>query len=212
MSLSTVQLGKVPTIDVVKVIQMSELPDWKIKNIYLYGSRVYGTNKEDSDYDILMLASTMNQKEIKDFTYNIHIKTPDVFYDMLLQYKMVALECLFAPSFAKIKESNDYLAKFNLNKINMKKSVLSQSHDSWMKAKFKINEEDILRGAKSLFHSLRMLLFGIQIAEYGSIVDFSEANKYFEDVENYQSLEWDKYKKQFLPLKCELEQMLKKAE
>ena len=180
MSLSTVQLTGIPDIDKKDIISISGILKHKIWNIYLYGSRIYGTYEDGSDYDVLMVASSLDRhREIKGDKYNIHIHTPDRFQDSIWVYNMVSLECIYAPKFARIQERVDFKGKFIPDKNKLKKYVLTQSHDSWKKGKFKLEEGDIVRGTKSIFHSLRMLLFGLQILEHGEIIDFSEANYYW---------------------------------
>jgi len=185
------------------------LPEWKILNIYMYGSRVYGTCHRDSDFDFLVIANSLDrEREIRNDRYNIHIYTSDKFQDDLRKFRMVNLECFFAPSFAKIQERVDFSKDFCFDCFKIKKSILKQSHDSWMKSKVKFLEMDLERGNKSLFHSLRILLFGIQLIENGKIVDFSEANYYLEEIENMQEYKWNVFKKKFLPLKKDLERIL----
>jgi len=50
-------------------------------------------------------------------------------------------------------------------------------------AKLTIEKDfDWRSGKKSIWHSLRLYLFGIQCAQYGLIVDFTAANKYYNDI------------------------------
>lgn len=210
MSLSTVQFNLQPfTFSTQEIKDLVGLPDWKIINIYLYGSRVYGTCHQDSDYDFLVVANSMDrEKEIKNGKYNIHIHTPDKFKDDLWAFRMVNMECIFAPSFAKIQEDVEYKNVFNFDQFKLKKSILKQSHDAWMKSKMKFREMDIERATKSLFHSLRILLFGIQIVENNEIIDFSEANNYWEEISGMEEYKWNVFKEKFLPLKKDLEEIL----
>ncbi len=119
-------------IDKNKILEIIGLEDRKVKNIYLYGSRVYGTCRADSDYDILVTACSMlvNEEFYVD-NYNIHVTTPDVFEDKLRQHDIHALECIFAPDYAKIQISNDYRKNFVLNYRQLKKKLLSQSACAW---------------------------------------------------------------------------------
>ena len=211
MSLSTVQLTGLPDVDKKDIVTMSGIPKQKIWNIYLYGSRIYGTYEEGSDYDVLVVASSLDRhREIKEDKYNIHIHTPDKFNDDLWKYRMVNMECIYAPSFAKLQERMDF-SKFTPDKNKLKKYVLTQSHDSWMKGKMKLREGDIVRGTKSIFHSLRMLLFGLQILEHGEIIDFSEANYYWQEVSEGDHCEWEYFKDKFLPRKRDLEKIMREA-
>lgn len=181
----------------------------RIWNIYGYGSRIYGTNRNDSDYDLIIVASCMNQHtEIFDGKFNVHVLTKDCFYDKLFQYKMVQLECIFAPQDAIIK--NDMKFNFVISDNKLKNSVLSQSHNSWINGKIKLKDCDILRGQKSIFHSLRMLDFAKQILTKRNIYDFTSMNWLWTEIEEKGESEWDYYKKKYLPLKMEMEQNIKK--
>lgn len=207
MSLSTVQFDlKSLVFTPEEVKSLTGLPEWKIINIYLYGSRVYGTSETDSDYDFIVTANSLNEhREIRNDKYNVHVITPDKFLDELEAYRMVNLECVFAPNFARIQEKVNYLSSFKLDRQKLRRKLLTQSHDSWHKAKMKLNESDIDRGLKSLFHSLRILLFGIQIIEHGEIIDFSEGNYYWQEIIDCGEVEWEPLKTKFLPLKKDLE-------
>lgn len=191
-----------------EIIKETNLHPLKIKNIFIYGSRCYGTNREDSDYDFLVVANNLLEaSEIKGQKYNIHIHTPDKFKRALQYHDIHALECIYAPDWAKLQIKEEY--PFKLDKLRLKKSLLNSSHNSWTKAKMKLNECDIYSGTKSAFHSLRILIFGIQIAEHGRIIDFSEANYLWKKIDACEELEWDSFKEEYLPLKIELEKKFK---
>lgn len=198
------------TID--DIIAASGVHRLKVKNIYLYGSRIYGNAREQSDYDIIMMASNLNaHDEIKakhnGVLLNIHIITPDKFKDDLKMHNIMNLECLFAPEWA-ILQNKDPLP----NEILVKKLIknnLAQSYSSWQGGKMKIQKYDFHRGLKSVFHSLRMLMFANQIAEHGKIIDFSEANYLYSEIVDCDEIDWDYFREKYLPLKISLEEKLK---
>ena len=70
---------------------------------------------------------------------------------------------------------------------------------------------DIERGAKSLFHSLRMLVFAEQILNEGCIFDFSEANYWHEEITEDDAYNWANYRNKWLPKKKVLEQLVREA-
>src|SRR5690606_13231950 len=72
--------------------------------------------------------------------------------------------------------------KLNLSKL--REGFSRKSSLSWVRAKkkFVLNGEDIYIGRKSLFHSLRILLFGIQVVKKGYIFDFTEGREYYDDI------------------------------
>jgi predicted nucleotidyltransferase len=199
-------------VDKDRVFELAELNPVKARNIYVYGSRVYGTNRPDSDTDILVTACTMvAHKEYKDGEYNVHVITPDIFEDRLRRHEMQQLECIFAPSPAIIQEKVDYRSSFELNRNRLKKRALSQSAHSWHQAKIKIQGGDINRGARSLYHSLRILVFAEQILNEGDIFDFSEANQWHEEITEDDSYDWRDYKDKWLEKKMLMESLVKKA-
>jgi len=204
------------TLDKDEIIVASKVHPARVSNIYLYGSRVYGTNDIDSDYDILLIGSSLlESQELYIATpahkYNIHIHVPSRFEDDLRKHDIHALECIWAPEYAQIQVKRDYASEFKLDRMLMKKRLFGQSHDSWVKACHKIKETDMYRGAKGIYHSLRILMFGIQIAKHGKIVDFTEGNSLYNEIMSADEYTWDYYKNKYLPIKKDLENKLREA-
>lgn len=203
----------IKTFDIEKdeIISISKIHPSRVKSIFLFGSRVYETNRPDSDYDVILVGSSLLEaSEIKEGKYNIHIHTPDKFKRDLYNHDVHNLECIYAPENAVVYNSEKY--PFKLDKNRLKKSFLSASHNSWMKAKNRIIECDIDGGVKSAFHSMRILMFGIQIAKSGHIINFSEANHIWKSMDQFEeSYEWQPFKEEFLPEKIKLEKEFKQS-
>ena len=198
-------------IDRGRILDICGVIEQRIQGIYLYGSQVYGTNSHLSDFDILVVASSLHaHKEFRDGTYNVHIKTPDLFLDELWMHKMHALECIYAPRFAKLKDEVKY-CDFVPVKHKLQREALSESHVAWTRGKRMILDGDMYRGMKSLWHSLRILLFALQIINEGDIYDFSEANNYWESIEESKHIKWNDFKDMLLPIKIMLMDMVKEA-
>ena len=196
------------------IIKASGMHPLKVKNIYIYGSRVYGTARPDSDWDIIIVGMNLNEHEEHRFTLdngtllNIHIYTTDRFKRDLEMHNMMNLECVFAPEWAVLQEKMDF--GFELNKKRMVKTLLNASHNSWRGAKRKLLDCDIYRGLKSVFHSLRILMFSNQLGESDKITDFSESNYLFTEINECDEIDWSYFKEKYLPFKAELEKRLKK--
>lgn len=203
-----------------KIIEATGLHPLKIKNIYLFGSRVYGTATSESDYDIIVVANSMDEdREIISGEMNIHVWTPDKFIRELKDLDMHNLECVFAPDDAKILEKVNYIdANFSIKPEHMKFRAMQQSFNRFHTAKLKMIDGDVHRGSKALFHSFRILLFAKQILKHGRIMDFTEANQFWsaikidlqltKDITDGEEL-WRYFKDKYLPQKIELEQHLK---
>lgn len=204
-------------IDKNKIINAIKIHPSKVKSIYLFGSRIYGTARFDSDYDILVVANSVNEsQEIVHEDLNIHVYTPELFMRNLKDLRMSNLERIFAPGECKIVENIKYECKINSDALKYK--AMSQSYNSLQKAKRQFMDMNLTDGSKSLFHSLRILMFATQILKLGKIYDFSEANVYWESIKFDASLTknitdghelWRYYKEKYLVEKIKLETDLK---
>ena len=183
-------------IKIEDIIKASGLHPSRIFNITIFGSRVYGTHTDNSDWDIIIVAkNSVESIEIKSDLYNIHIYTPDKFKEDLDWHMPKNLECLFAPDWAKLKEDLKFQFKLNIPKIRHATSHVSSN--SWVKCKKKLqiaNEYNI--GVKSLFHAIRIPMFSTQIVNFGEIRDFQCANWIWNKI-NEKEWNWEELDSEF---------------
>ncbi len=167
-------MTSIPKIE--DILAAAKMHPSRAKNIYIFGSRVYGTHSEGSDWDIIIVGnSSVDSLEIKHELFNIHVYTPKKFQEDLDWHMPKNLECHFAPDWAKLKE--DIKFAFKLEHPKLRHATSHVSSNSWVKAKKKLlvaGEYGI--GVKSLFHAIRIPMFSAQIATSGSISDFQCAN------------------------------------
>lgn len=194
-------------IEVDKIIELSEVHPLKVRNIYIYGSQVYGYSRKVSDYDVVLVAPGTSPREIKNETYNIHHIMHDKFADDVKNYNIRAMECVFAPEWARPLEKQKFEVEIIPGKLIG--SILSQSHDMWNQSKRKMNEGDVMRGNKGGFHSLKCLIFGIDILKNGRITDFEAIKDLHEEFYVNNFYRWSDLKDAYLPLKRELEEKIK---
>jgi len=160
------------TID--DIIKASGLHKSRVHNIYVFGSRVYETHSDNSDWDIIVVANnSVEAIEIKSDLYNIHIYTPKKFQEDLDWHMPKNIECLFAPNWAKLQERINF--DFTLDVKKLRHATSHVSSNSWVKCKKKLEIGDYHTGIKSLFHSLRIPLFSTQLVNTSQI-DFTSAN------------------------------------
>lgn len=155
-------------------------------NIYEWGSRVYQTATEFSDWDYIAIVpddfpEEPDQYEFGNHTYNIEHESD--WFAKLKRNSVEALECFsLSPKFI-VKKTKSYPFTFNPDGAH---AVISERASiAWVKGKKKLTIEkdfDWRGGKKSIWHSLRLYMFGTQCAQYGSIVDFTEANSYYNDI------------------------------
>ena len=191
----------------------------KCLGVFKYGSSVYRTKTEKSDLDIVYIADT--DKEIyevlqsKDFPFcsdytekvDLHYISKESFIDLLNKHDIMALEVYY-----QMAEDQKLMFPFNLNLDTLRRSVSAVCSNSWSKArkKLEIPEEDDYIGLKSLFHSIRILSFGIDIAKDNKIdylnvlIDgekISCSNFWHSLQQKYESgWRWPEFKAKYTPL------------
>jgi len=171
----------------------------KVINIYLFGSRCYNNFNEDSDYDITIVLDTdSSDTEYTFFDYNFHLVTSTSFENKLQYNDPRIIECLLYNP--KILENKKYTLSITPKKF--RHSVSHTSSNSWVKAKKKIEQNDIYIGQKSLYHSLRIPMFATQIMEHNDIIDWECANSYWYIIKSIDN--WDTLSDTFKPIKNEI--------
>ena len=160
-------------INLEEVIKATGLHETRIQNVYVFGSRIYLTASETSDWDLLVIAKTpYPEKELVVGNFNIHILTLDRFLEGLKQHNIGRIECLLSP----IKLKEEIKIPLEIKIPSLRHSISHICSNSWVKAKKKLEIGEYYIGIKSLFHSLRIAMFGIQLMNYGQIKDWNCAN------------------------------------
>jgi len=175
-------------------------------NIYMYGSKVYGCTSPQSDNDFIVVTNGTEQGEQYHLdNIEITIYGQQQFQRMIDEHEITALECLFLKPDYIITQTKRLPFKLDLQKL--RESFARKSSNSWAKANKKLSIEKDFNpyiAKKSLFHSFRILYFGIQIALYGKIVDYQEANWLYYEIMNNPSEKWEDYKQKYQPLYNEI--------
>ena len=194
------------------IINHSGLHPKRVHNIYIFGSRVYKTNTDNSDWDIIIVANNSVEATelcgLKKGIYNIHVYTPNKFQEDLDWHRINNLECIFAPEWAKLKEDRKWELKFDIAKL--RHATCHISSNSWVKAKKKLEQDDYYIGVKSLFHSLRIPMFATQVATSGRITDFSCANFIWNKIKN-KRWTWEELDEEFRELRNQVQTDFRKV-
>lgn len=165
----------------------------EIVSVFPFGSKVYGTITEQSDDDYVVVVKGDKELDygIHTESVNIHVYSEASFQKLLEAHDIVALECIFS-------KENEY--EFTLDLEKLRRSVSSVASNSFVKCKKKLvpgPDYNPYIGKKSLFHSMRILNFGIQIATFGRIIDFSSCNDLYDEIMRIESNDWEVYKERF---------------
>jgi len=168
----------------------------KILKIYPYGSRVYGCHTEKSDYDYMAIVEYDGDL---DYTFvgddvHIHVVSESVFIQKVKEHHISYMECIFQ------KEDDPYLQYFELNLDKLRRAISAVASNSFVKCKKKLKQGEYYIGKKSMFHSLRIAGFGIQIATHGRIVDYSAYNHFLEEIMSIDSNDWKVFEDKYKPI------------
>ena len=193
--------------------------DYKIITALHYGSIVYGTRTERSDIDIIAIVQSdedlyniyqsKDYPEFSDYSTDVdlHLISIKTFQELLNNHDIMALETYY-----QMHEDDKELFKFSLDLDKLRRKVSAVCSNSWSKARKKLDipEEDDYLGLKSLFHSIRILSLGIDIAKDGKI-DFKNilidgkkiscSNFWHRIQQKYESgWRWKEFKAVYTPL------------
>lgn len=170
--------------------------DEPILELYSYGSRVYGCITEKSDHDYIIIVDSEDENleySVNLIAFNATVYSEKNFIKRIKAHEVNALECIFQ------SEKDSYVKYFELDKEKLRRKFSGVASNSYVKCKKKIRDGENYIGKKSMFHSLRILNFGIQIAKYGKIVNYASANIHHNTLFD-MSNNWDEINSKFKPL------------
>lgn len=190
------------------VLNVLNKPDEKVLGLFTYGSFVYGTNTDDSDKDFILITNNVREPQSivekeepqtkQKFSFVLHNQLS--FQKGLWAHEPYAIETFFLPKEHILKN----VCTFDFTKVDtrvLRHSFSQKASHSYVKAKKKFEVEgDIRRAKKSLFHSLRIMTFGIQLGEQGKITDFMAANHFWWDIYTDPKTDWQSYEKKYRPV------------
>lgn len=179
-----------------------------------YRSSIYGTVTDKSDKDLICIVDS--EEDIyevlvyREHNLDLHLISFTTFEKLLQNHDIMALETYY-----QIHGSFKALLDFDLNLDTLRRKVSAVCSNSWSKARKKLDipEEDDYLGLKSLFHSIRILSYGIDIARDGNIdfknvlIDAVSGEKikcsdlFHRILQKYESgWRWVEFKKKYTPL------------
>ncbi|KAL9656915.1 hypothetical protein ABK040_007007 [Willaertia magna] len=180
-----------------------------IKRIYLFGSRLYGTNSPNSsDYDFIIILNKQLDKIPNVFIssdrttleLDINLNNKDIHLDIVfldLQYFVTkvflqrhnykSLLPIYLNNLNKIKpiwyetKFMFHIRTFWLKYLNVRLRQVHRSLLLWCRitAKRSFIENDIRRCRKNLLHAIRYLKYALQITNLGEIYNYQNVKKYF---------------------------------
>ena len=197
--------------------------DKEVFYIYQYGSSVYGVCSENSDIDFLVIVGEnfIIPKEYIKYAYKIeHISektichnlkynncdfifyTINQWFEMINNNSIETWECssLTGPKNRKYIHKEYVKVPIKLNQVALRKEISTICSNAFSKAKKEFKQNNYYIGKKSLWHTLRISLFGIQVVENHKIINYKEANKYYNDIVLNPCNDWNYYEDRYKPI------------
>lgn len=189
--------------------------DVPILNIYQYGSRVYGCNKPDADFDFIIVTKSLSlpsgafrQNAISSVNrlYQGTLFSRSGFIDAINNYEMSVWECLSLPDEYVVKKTFDFKPT-KWNEKEMVKKVISKASNSFHIADLQAKDYQTAAAKKGTFQALRILMFGLQLKEHQKIVNYAEANYLREKFDAMDDDDFDT--RDYMPMRDELIERLR---
>jgi len=213
--IETKLIKKLLTSFSVNDLNIVRIQENDILGIYIYGSRVWGTDNVNSDLDYVVILDNKSQvfnyydegyfqKESEDI--DLHIMSATYYEDLVRNCDEFALSIYFQKYPLMKYEINIKVQDLNLQ--NLRKSFSSKANNSYVKAKKKLQDGELKTAYKSLYHSIRILDFGRKIAEeiiekedrIYDMTSFGECIEWFEECFIIKKMTWEEIHKIFKPI------------
>jgi predicted nucleotidyltransferase len=154
----------------------------QILNIYLWGSRFWGTHTEASDWDFVTIVKNYVQPK-KDSTVIgsiVDVSVYDVRYfaNLITEHVPWALQLIWWPDYATLQKKLDL--KFRCYRLRLRHALLINSQVNGQQLKSMYLSNDVMPAVKRAYHVLQMVELMKQIAIYGKIVDYFAATEYLQ--------------------------------
>jgi predicted nucleotidyltransferase len=195
-----------------------ELKQTKLLNVYLFGSRLFGTATEKSDFDFLIICDDYNGDFVlnrnEEPSIDLSIMSSKTFKQKVLNLSYHELITIWFPKeyiFLELLPGIEIL-NHEIDTSKLRSTLSLQAKQVWERSKEKFEMKDYQRGKKGITHALRIFELGSQIAKDGIISDFSLANEFhFLMFEKYQKEEnWKTVNEVFRPMYIEKHEIFKK--
>ncbi len=169
---------------IAKVASILRIDVKNLKNLFVYGSRLYGTNHSESDFDLIVVADVSKEHQnIFTNEFNIQVYSEAKYLSDLANNNFPAIETLSIPEWAVIKRN--LTPSVEISPLRVSQAGIKSAMENLTEAKSssgKLGQDYMVK--KRLFHVFRKLLFTTQLIQFKKIEDFEAANEFRNFVNN----------------------------
>ncbi|KAH3761733.1 hypothetical protein Pelo_6427 [Pelomyxa schiedti] len=182
----------------------------KFISVYLHGSRVRHISSAESDWDFFSICEFDTEQQ-QPIELNLHDNVSHVdaciidaasMKRQLAGHNLWRVAAIFSPGSMVLKEAVSFRELFTVEKVALWKAALYHSTLHYHKAakKFALSPSCTKEALKKLFHALLLVTWALDCAKYGRVVDQSEANPLWEQLQLFPHDSWAEIHRMFLPI------------
>jgi hypothetical protein len=197
----TIAIDLQPPVSLSKIAEEIGINGSSIQFASVQGSNVYGVESQNSDWDITVVSTDLIGYRFSEFSfegidYDVNIYSPEEFQNRIDRKYMKELEILSYPEEAFLIKTLDFQTENNRTQLINK--VREESDELWFRAKnnLKIKKDDY-QALKTIWHSIRFLIFAEQILKFGSIEKLSAANVLRDPIVNSKRVDFEFFEENF---------------
>lgn len=180
-----------------------------IVNFYLFGSRLFGTANEKSDFDFIVVVNEWDGPfvlQCEDPSIDLTVYSIKVFKEKVLKNSYHEMLMIWLPKEYKLLETLSPLEIIGskIQSSNFRSTISLQAKQVWERSKETFEKKDYVRAKKGIVHALRIFILACQMSK-GCISDWTGAVKYTELMNKYENeTDWKKINEIFRPIYNEL--------
>jgi hypothetical protein len=187
----------------------------------IWGSRLYGCHRKESDHDFQLIVPDNVVAEIKSNISHgwnarcgdVHLHSETEYLQSLADFKPWAIETHMAPNLYRTIGKTELKTVTPLDKKKLRDEFARTASNSYVKCKKKLiidNDFNPLIAKKSMFHSLRLLDYAWQIAHTGHIRDWGSMNNHLRNLIALPN-DWKAIEAEYKPIYNQLASALREA-
>jgi len=177
-----------------------------VQTMHIQGSRLYGVESVESDWDISIVSTDIEgfeftEANVDGYEFDIKLYSQEALQDSIDLQKMREIEFVNHPSNVILIENKTFTHNLDVDKLISQAKY--ESDDLWERGRvvLETGSRDPYIAHKNFWHSFRFLIFAEQILENGSIVDFTAANYLYESFINSKQTDYSYFNTTFSQLR-----------
>jgi hypothetical protein len=164
--------------------------------VFIGGSRLWGTAKPSSDYELIVVSKEVQGKRCVhagDGSIDAQLLGTDEYLFRIRQHRWLELITLWMPPDCVVMRKLDPPKPFAVDPKLLAATVAEETSKDWSRAQKYVQRKDLLRAKRTICHTLRMNMLAAQVAEHGKVTDLTAANELHAELQYIYETSWEYY-------------------